>query len=424
MRTPPSPAPSRSPDQPTDPELWGPDPEVARTLHLKRGPPRWPWLLALGVAVAATIAVVVGANRVDAPGRWDYETGEAVRGSLTVRVTAVGRVKPLNAVQVSSELSGIVQAVLVDLDQRVEAGDILARLDASVLQAQGRQADAAVSAAQAGVVQGQVSLDAAKRELARSESIARDGALPAAELERAGTAVDAARAAVAMGEAQLAQAQAAARVIRTQLRKTVIRSPMDGVILERNVEPGQAVVSALQVQTLFVVADDLDQMEVEVDIDEADIGRLAPGQTAEFSVAAHPDRVFQATVRQVHLSPKPSLGVVTYLAELDAANPDGALRPGLTATAHIDTATLQDVLLLPNRALRWSPQEADSLDPPKPREGRRVARVWVLQDGEPAPREVLPGASDGQRTVIEPGDVEPGVDVIVGAKDRRAARKP
>lgn len=396
-----------------------PDPEVARALHLTRGPARWPWIVALLVVLGVAGWAVIGARTADAPGRWDYQTGEAIRGDLTVRVTAVGQLQPRNTVRISSELSGIIGSVDVELDQRVAAGQLLATLDASVLHAQKRQSDAAVAAAKAGLQQAKVNLSAAERELTRSRAVAKQGAVTAVSLEQAETAVAAAQASVALAQAQLAQARAAAKVTKTQLAKTVIRSPIDGVVLERNVEPGQAVVSALQAATLFVVAEDLAQMEVEVEIDEADIGRLAPQQVAEFTVAAHPERVFEATVRTVHLAPKPQMGVVTYVAELDAPNTDGALRPGMTATARIDTTTLTDVLLLPNGALRWSPEDDDS-PAPAARDGRRVARVWILDGDTPEPREVLPGVSDGRHTVIEPGDVRPGEDVIIDATDRRA----
>lgn len=396
-----------------------PDPEVLQALHLERGPARWPWYVALVAAVVLAGAAVVGARRPAESGRWSYETAEAIRGDLTVRVTAVGQLRPVNAVQISSELSGIVQAVHADLDQRVQAGEALARLDASLLRSQDRQTTAAIAAAEAALDQARIQQSAAQRELARNRTVARDGGLAAAALEQSETGVQAATAAVALARAQVAQAEAAAGASRTQLRKTTIRSPIDGVVLERNVEPGQAVVSALQAQTLFVVAETLETMEVACDIDEADIGRLEAGQQAEFTVAAHPDRVFPATVRQVHLAPKPGLGVVTYRAILDAPNADRALLPGMTATAHIDTATLIDVLLVPNAALRWAPQEGDPPPPPLARGGRRVARAWVLDDGEPTPIEVLPGVSDGRHTVVESGDLRPGRDVIVAAVDRR-----
>jgi HlyD family secretion protein len=393
------------------------DPEVARTLKLRSGPPRWPWIVGLVLVVLLAVASGIGKQNAGGEGRWDYDLGEVARGDLTVRVTAVGTVQPRNSVAVSSELSGIVASVAVELDDRVKAGQVLAKLDASVMAAQQKQANTAIETAQAGLSQAEVQLRTVERTVERSRATAAQGALAAAELEQAEGAYDAAHAAFHLAEAQLAQARAASRVGATQLRKTVIRSPIDGIVLERNVEPGQAVVSALQAQTLFVVADDLEQMEVEVEIDEADIGRLKAGQAAEFTVAAHPDRVFPATVRRVHLSPKPGLGVVTYLAELDAPNPDGALRPGMTATARIDTSTIEDAVLVPNRSLRWAPPDAPA--PPTSRDGRRVGRVWTLVDGEPVAVEVLPGLSDGRSTVIEPGAVSAGQEVVVDAMDRR-----
>jgi len=398
-----------------------PDSEVLRALHIQRGPVRWPWIVGLLAAVAVTVAAVVGARRPEDTGRWAYETVDAMKGDLTVRVTAVGQVQPVNAVQISSELSGVVRSVDVELDQSVNRGEVLARLDATLLRSQDRQAAAAVVAAGAALNQVKVSGGAAAREFERSSHVARGGGLAIATLDQAESAAKGAAAAVALAEAQLSQAKAAAAAARAQLSKATLRSPIDGVVLERNVEPGQAVVSALQAQTLFVVAETLRRMEVEVDIDEADIGRLAPGQQAEFTVPAHPERVFPAVVRKVHLAPKPGLGVVTYRAVLDAPNPDGALLPGMTATARIDTATLTDVMLVPNGALRWAPEDGDPQPAPTPVDGRRVARAWRRVDGEPVSVDVQPGASDGRFTVVDPGAVTDGTELIVNATDRRRA---
>jgi HlyD family secretion protein len=210
---------------------------------------------------------------------------------------------------------------------------------------------------------------------------------------------------------------------QTQSDRSTITSPLSGVVLARNVDPGQAVVSSLQAAVLFQVAESLDRMSVDVEVDEADIGQVRAGQTADFTVAAWPDRVFRAVVHKVELAPKADSLVATYIACLHLDNPDALLRPGMTATARIQTQTWIDALLVPNAALRWAPEDQADLPPPVAREGSRVQRVWRLAAGAetPEPVEIVTSATDGRVSLLLDGPLADGDALVVGAEQARQA---
>jgi HlyD family secretion protein len=341
------------------------------------------------------------------------------RGNLAVTVTAVGKLQPLDEVLVSSELSGIVRHVYVDANDAVVEGQVLAELDTQILTAQARQSHAQVEAGEASMRQAYANVKAAQLERGRAEQLFEKRAIGQAQLDQTRTSHEVAVASLALAEAQVRQARASDEAAHTNLTKARIVSPIDGVVLERNVEPGQAVVSALQAATLFRVARDLSRMKVEVEVDEADVGRIEPGQAADFTVAAFSDRVFDARVEKVDLAPIGASDVVTYAAHLHLENPELALRPGMTATAAIATEAYDGVLLIPNSALRFEPPDS-SLPPPESREGRRVARVWTLaEDGELRAVEVLPVATDGRRTAIEDGPLAEGDPLVTAVKEKK-----
>lgn len=385
-------------------------------------PPRrsWGWLGAavLAIAVVAAVAFFLRPSSSGADAR--FQTQPVERGDLTVTVTAVGKLQPLDEVTISSELSGIVRRVLVDTNDTVAEGQVLAELDTEVLTAQARQSHATVEASSASLQQALVTVKANEVAYRRAEGLATAGAGSQASLDQAKATYETSVAAVALAEAQLRQARASDEAAHINLGKAQVVSPIDGVVLERNVEPGQAVVSALQAATLFRVARDLSRMTVEVELDEADVGRIQPGQAADFTVATYSDRVFDAVVEKVDLAPLSSAEVVTYGAELRLDNADLALRPGMTATVAITTESFEDHVLVPNAALRFEPDD-NTLRPPEPREGRRVARVWVLQDGAPEPVEVYPIATDGRLTAVE-GHLNPGEPVILRAVEAKRGR--
>ncbi|HKL88741.1 MAG TPA: efflux RND transporter periplasmic adaptor subunit [Salinibacter sp.] len=383
--------------------------EIERTLGVGAGRQRRRWgrwaalvLLLLAVGAVATWYFLRSAPPVA------YEMVEARRGTLTLSVTATGALAAVTTVEVGSEISGLVEAVLVDVNDRVQRGQVLARLDTDRLRAEVTQAEANRTAARASVEQVRATLDEQRLQTQRSETLAAQAYISSQELETARAALDRAEAAVTSAEAQVSVAEAALDVAQTTLRKAAIRSPIDGLVLSRAVDPGQAVAASFQTPVLFTLAQDLTQMELHVDVDEADVGQVEAGQDATFTVDAYPDRSFPAAVTKVHYASKTVSGVVTYEAVMTVDNADGALRPGMTATATITTDTVPDALLVPNSALRFTPPNAT---PPERIPGQEV--VWTRENDTPVAVFVTPGRTDGQWTAVRAGEVEPGQSLLV-----------
>lgn len=404
------------PDHAPPPADASPPGEVRATLGLdrrRRRPLRW--------ALATLVVVALGAG-----GWWAWSragrspgwvTEAVVRGDLSVEVTAVGTLEPLHTANVSSDVSGRVVSVLVEVNDRVTAGQPLALLDTDLLRAQVRQAEGASAAAEATRRQAKVTLDAARRDLATAERLASSGTIAPAELDQARLSRDQSEAALNIALARRDEAAAALDAARTNLGRATITSPIAGVVLERTIDPGEAVVSSLQASTLFRIAEDLSRMSVDVEVDEAEVARVREGQEATFTVSAFADRVFAAVVHRVDLAPRSGSAVVTYVACLHLENPEGLLRPGMTATARIEAERLVDRLLIPTAALRFEPP-GSALSPPAERAGRRVGRVWVAE--EPArPVEVVTSATDGRRAVLEEGELAAGDLLIVGVAEPR-----
>ena len=369
-----------------------------------------------------------------------YRTEPATRGPLVVTVSATGNLQPTNKVDVGSELSGIVETVLVDDNDQVRKGQVLARLDVSRLKDQVIQSRATLEAAQAKVRQAQATVKEAQASLERLRQVQQlsGGKVPSqAELSTAEATLARGNADESSARAAVAEASAALRSNETNLNKAEIRSPINGVVLTRKVEPGQTVAASFQAPVLFTLAEDLKQMELQVDVDEADVGSVRDGQKATFTVDAYPGRRYPATVKRVGFGSQVKDNVVTYPTLLGVDNDDLTLRPGMTATAEITTIERDNALLVPNAALRFTPPEAASLPaksngglvsqlmPRVPRQAPRKAgnagprsteqNVYVLRNGEPVAVPVTVGASDGRNTEITRGDLAPGTPVVVEA---------
>jgi HlyD family secretion protein len=367
-----------------------------------------------------------------------YRTQTLQRGALTVTVTATGTLEPTNQVDVGSELSGIVRTVEVDYNQRVKVGQVLARLDTTKLEAQVRQTEAALASAQAKVRQAQATAQEAKSTLARYAKVREisGGKVPSQQdFDVAEAALARAQADEAAARAAVAQAEATLRLHRTDLAKAVIRSPINGIVLKRSVEPGQTVAATFQAPVLFTLAEDLTQMELQVDVDEADVGRVAEGQAASFTVDAYPDRHFPARIKRVYFGSQTVEGVVTYTTELAVDNSALVLRPGMTATAVITVERIDDALLVPNAALRFAPTAAGStaasddrsfiqrLLPRPPRTPSRLPpeakdktqSVWVLHDDAIERVDITTGSTDGVMTVVTGGALQAGARVVTDA---------
>jgi HlyD family secretion protein len=353
---------------------------------------------------------------------WDTRVVE--RGDIVLSATATGNLEPQRKVIVGAEISGLIREVMVSENDTVAVGDVLALFDTEELEVALEQAEARLAVARAAVVEAEATLEETTIDERRAADLAERNLASRAQLDAAVAARKRAAARLDHARATVREAQGHVSAARTRLSKTVIGSPIDGVVLTRNVEPGNTVAATLQAPELFLLAEDLDHMELHVALDEADVGQVRSGQSATFTVDAWPGEEFHAEVVRVHLYPVIEAGVVTYTTVLGVDNPEGKLLPGMTATATISTGTRTQVLRVPNLALRFVPpvDEArrDGLLVTRPGALRRdvavgpANTVWVLRDGVPVEIRVVPGASDGRFTEIVEGDIDVGHQVIVG----------
>lgn len=329
-------------------------------LRAKRRP--W-WILAVIalVAVAAGVAVVT-VRRKAATAVPRYLTAPITRGDLTETVRATGTVRPVLEVQVGAQISGRVTRVAVDFNSRVRQGDLLAELDPTPYRAQEAQARASLASARAVLVQRRADLTLAERNFERATALRAQGLNAQADVDAAQATRDASRATVGVASAQIQQATATLEVARTNLTYTRILAPIDGIVATRSVDPGQTVAASLQTPTLFIIVNDLTQMRVIANVDEANIGKLTEGMEASARVDAFPRDEFRGTVRELRITPTTTSGVVTYQAVIDVANPQSRLRPGMTATVTAVTSHHPGVLRVPNAALRYRPSGAAGAD--------------------------------------------------------------
>ncbi len=405
---------------------------------------RFKRLLAPAIAVVAAVVLLAAwlifGGAAEAP---RYATVDIERGDLRVTVSATGNLQPTNKIDVGSELSGTVAEVYVDNNDNVVKGQVLARLDTSRLTDAVNESDAAPASAKAGVAQADATLGESTTTLTRLENLRRlsNGQLPAV------ADIDTARAVRARAAAGLLAAQAAVRRAeatlssnQTQLSKAVIRAPVTGVVLSRAVGPGQTVAASFNAPVLFILAEDLTHMQLEVKIDEADVGQVKGGQSATFQVDAYPGRNFTAALKRLNLGPTTTTSasgagqVVAYTAVLTAENPDLALRPGMTGTASILIAEKNNVLLAPNPALRFSPGNGAraaaggvtrALIPRGPRipgqtaavtigRGSRQTLYFLQKNGDLQAVPVQAGDSNGAQTEVEGESLSAGMKVVTG----------
>ncbi|KRA84547.1 secretion protein HlyD [Altererythrobacter sp. Root672] len=383
----------------------------------------------------------------------EYITEKVVERSLDIEVTATGNLRPTNQVEVGSEVSGRIDRVYVDVNDRVSQGQVLAQINTDVIEDQIKQGQANLQASRAQVAQARATLDVESAQLARLQDVYRlsDGKVPSkTEMEAAEANVARSKAALNSAQANVTASQAQLSSSLTNRDRALIRSPVSGVVLARQVEPGQTVAASFNTPTLFVLAEDLSQMQLRVSVDEADVGEVKQGQRATFTVDAYPGRQFPAAVERVNLASNNTAqstqqqqqgqqgnAVISYEARLTVDNANGLLRPGMTATANIATQRTGNRMLVPNGALRFEPPKEETTGGVQLNNGEEFGlereeeratigrgsrqTVHVLEaDGTLKPIEVVTGQSDGRFTVVTSKDLKPGMSVVTSLK---AAKK-
>lgn len=392
----------------------------------KRGR-RWV-IAALGLVLVAGLGLWLWLGGQDSA--VSYTTEAVERGDLVVIVTATGTVQPTTEVEVSSELSGTLATVEVDYNDAVAVGQVLAQLDTTKLQAQVANAEASLAGAKARVAQAQATVQESAAEYRRAVELDRRGITSQTSLDTSAATDARAKAALQSAEADLTLAEANLSLQRADLETATIRSPIRGIVLDRAAEPGQIVASSLSAPVLFTLAEDLSRMELQVDIDEADIGQVVVGNQADFTVEAYQGRKFPAEITQLRYAPEETDGVVTYKGVLRVDNSEGLLRPGMTATADITVKRVEAALSVPNAALRYTPPQTAAstsgsrsgsgllgmLMPRTPAgaqsSGSAGSSVWVLRGGVPVEVPVVAGDSDGKRTELREGEIAEG-DLVI-----------
>lgn len=396
-------------------------------------------VLAVGLAIAGYV-FFNGERKV--PVR--YRTAGVERGAVVSLVTATGTINPVVSVQVGTQVSGMIKSLHADFNSVVKAGDVVAEIDPEPFRARRDQAASNLEMARANVARARTEQAQRKRELDRTKSLLAQQFVSQNDVDVAVTNAQGADAQVNVATAQVKQAEAALNAADLDLKYTTIRSPVNGIVVARNIEVGQTVAASFATPNLFLIALDLTKMQVDTNVSESDIGGITEGKEATFTVDAYPGVPFAGTIRQVRLAPINVQNVVTYNVVVGVDNKDLRLKPGMTANVSIVVAQRDQVLKVPNAALRFTPPKSDhgeaagsdgksgSAKPVKGERDGRVARagaalgrtIWKQNDsGELASVGVQTGISDGSFTELLSDNVAEGEQVIVGIEQARGAKK-
>lgn len=346
-----------------------------------------------------------------------YMTSPVTRGDILQTVSATGTIEAVNTVDVGTQVSGTINKIFVDYNSPVKAGQVIATIDPTLFRAEVARAKADLASAKAGVTEAQAALNDANRTYKRNKTLFEKDFIAASELDSALTAVETSRARLQSARASVQQAQASLDKAQANLDYTTIKAPLDGVVTVKDVSEGQTVAASYSTPTLFTIAEDLTQMQVEADVDEADIGYVRDGMKVHFTVDTYPEDTFQGYVHQIRLQSETVENVVTYTVVVRVNNPDMKLKPGMTANINIEVASARNVLKVPASAFRFSPPTPE--DNGQAHAKRRFSGpvVWVRQTGDDPPMQpvsVETGLTDGSFTEVS-GDLREGQQIITGA---------
>ena len=413
----------------------------------------WLSIAAIVIAVAAGIYYYRSDVAAETP---TLNTAEVTQGDVVATVEATGTLEAVTTVEVGTQVSGTIKTLGADFNSQVRQGQVIARLDPSLFDTQVAQERATVARLKAEVDRARVQAEDAKVKLGRARDLEEKQLIAKSDFDAAVSTSNAAEASVKSAEAQLVQAEASLNQAQVNLSHTIIRAPIDGVVIARNVNVGQTVAASMQAPTLFVLAQNLKEMNVKASVDESDIGKIQLHQPVRFRVDAYPNETFTGMVSQVRLQPVVEQNVVSYITMIEVPNADLKLKPGMTAAVTIETGRADDAIKVPNAALRFRPSaeafEALGQKPPEPRQrpqgqsanasrggegananaslsrrsaggakadgagngnGQRNA-VWVLAQNNLKRVPVQVGISDGTQTVVTTGDLTPGTRVVTG----------
>jgi HlyD family secretion protein len=352
-----------------------------------------------------------------------YKVEKIMRGEIVSSVTATGTVNAVTNVLVGTQVSGTIQTLYVDFNSPVKKGQLIAQIDPAILESQVGQAKANVFSAKANLEKAEATVIDAKRTMERNRELVSKNLIAQSDFDTAETNYETAKASVSAQKAQIAQTEAALRYAETNLQYTRIISPVDGVVISRSVDVGQTVAASFQTPTLFTIAQDLTKMQIDTNVDEADIGKVTVGQNVDFTVDAYPETIFKGRVWQVRNAPIIVQNVVTYDVVIKVDNPELKLKPGMTANVSIIIAIKKDVLKITNVALRFMLPEKVI--------GKSVKKgpgIWIIKEGKPERIAIVTGISDGNYTELISGDVKEGQEIIIESltnkKEESAAPRP
>ncbi len=367
-------------------------------------------IAAASVAVLAILAILAFGRKGDGP---EFRTDPVSKGDIQQTVTATGTVNAVTNVQVGTQVSGTIKTLYVDFNSRVKKGQLIAQIDPSTFESQVQQAQANLLSAQANLEKAQTSLANDKRTFDRNKELLTKNLIPQSDLDTAETNYQTDKAQVDLSKAQIEQAKASLDYAKQNLAYTKIVSPVDGVVISRNVDVGQTVAASFQTPTLFTIAQDLTKMQIDTNVAESDIGVVKVRQDVEFTVDAYPDTTFHGKVWQIRQAPISVQNVVTYDVVIQVDNRDLKLMPGMTANVSVIISTRHDVLRITNAALRF--RFSDKTGAAAGAGGKKGPAVWVLESGKPKRVAITPGISDGNYTEVVSGDLKEQQQTIVEA---------
>lgn len=382
------------------------------------------------VGVPCLIAIIIGS--VYFLGNTEsiqYRTEKIDRGTIAKYVTATGTINPVRTVIIGSQVTGLISKLYVDYNSEVKTGQVVAQIDPIPFEHQVKKAEATLATAVASLEKAKVTSKNNRRNYHRSKELFAKKVVSIEDIDSARTVYETGLAEVKLAEAQILQAKASLEIAKTDLKHTVIVSPLNGIVISRNVDVGQTVVSSFQTPVLFNIAEDLVHMQVNTNVDEADIGMVQVGQDAKFTVDAFPEDLFEGKVSEIRMAPIIFQNVVTYDTIINVDNSSLKLKPGMTANTSILVARAENVLRIPNVALRYTPSEILKGDgDKKPLVDRKLARktglhIWVLEQGKLKQVEVKSGIGDDGFTEILKGDIKEGQEVVIGEMLPKTADK-